>query len=169
MGTHFVFLILPLVLANVLHMIVVKKNHFAVLNKPINTNAFGSNKTWRGFVFVPLINAFLLFLFSFLLPQYSPIFSAVLGFAFGLAYMLSELPNSYLKRRIGIASGAQALSNAWIFSLIDKSDSALGVCLTYLVLTSAPFMQVFYLFIISIFLHISISYTLVKLKIKRSF
>jgi hypothetical protein len=46
-----------------------------------------------------------------------------LGFALGVARMLSELPNSFLKRQLGIQSG-QLAAGIWLpaFYLLDRLD-----------------------------------------------
>jgi hypothetical protein len=62
-----------------------------------------------------------------LLPYASPL-SVGLGFALGAAAMLAELPNSALKRQLGIAPGAagSGISGA-CFYVLDQIDMLLGV------------------------------------------
>ena len=52
--------LLPLIVTNVAHMVLVKRNGWAGLSIPIHVGAFGANKTWRGVVFVSIVNAVLL-------------------------------------------------------------------------------------------------------------
>lgn len=55
-------------------------------------------------------------------------YNLLLGFEFGLAYMLCELPNSFVKRRIAIASGKTAGGlKGIIFFIIDQVDSMFGI------------------------------------------
>ncbi len=158
-------LILPLVIANILHMIVVKLNWFSALNIPVSTNLFGANKTLRGFVVLTLLNGILI-LPAFVHPDFSHfIKGAILGFS----YMLFELPNSYFKRMAGIEAGTVPERNRWLYSLIDKSDSCFGVCLTYYFLFDLEIGRVIFLFVISIAVHILFSWLLYITEIKKSF
>jgi CDP-diacylglycerol--serine O-phosphatidyltransferase len=165
---HIAIVLLPLLLSNVLHMMVVKTAIFSRLERPISIKLFGKNKTWRGFLVVSCVNGSLLFLvnllFSFHLSQ-----AFLLGVVLGFSYMLFELPNSYMKRRLGIASGAKARKNSFLFMLIDKTDSAFGVNLVYFLLGFITFPDALLLFAISSSLHISMSYLLVQLHLKKSF
>src|SRR5688572_17527768 len=95
---HIVIVIVPLALSNSIHMVLVKKDIFPVTSIPIWSWGFGKNKTWRGLLFVPFANGVVLMLISFMVPL-SIEAPAILGFELGLAYMLFELPNSFLKRR----------------------------------------------------------------------
>src|SRR5690606_27440044 len=65
----------------------------------------------------------------------SPIF---LGLALGLAYVAFELPNSYMKRRLGIAPGKLPERNRFVFALVDQSDSAIGCMLVYALFVAPP-------------------------------
>jgi CDP-diglyceride synthetase len=166
--SHAATMIVPLILSNGLHMVVVKKNLFSVLNKPIWEWGFGLNKSWRGFVIVPLLNAIFLFCFHVGCEK-SPSETLFLGAFLGMCYMLAELPNSFIKRRIGIASGSAIEARKWIFVLFDKTDSALGVTLGYCFLVDLRFVLGLELFLCSVITHILISIILVKLHIKSSF
>lgn len=50
----------------------------------------------------------------------------LLGSVFGLSYSLSELPNSFVKRRFGIAPGAVSPRHRFAQYVIDQADSAAG-------------------------------------------
>ena len=165
---HVITTIVPLILSNGLHMVVVKKNLFSVLNKPIWEWGFGLNKSWRGFVIVPLLNAIFLFCFQVGFEK-SPSETLFLGAFLGMCYMLAELPNSFIKRRIGIASGSSMQSRKWVFVIFDKTDSALGVTLGYSMLQSISFSMGLELFLCSVTAHVFISIILVKLHLKSSF
>lgn len=165
---HICIVLVPLIFSNVLHMIVIKKDAFQWLKHPISKKLFGTNKTWRGFVFVSFINAFLLYSINFVFDL-KLVDAFFVGFILGFAYMLFELPNSFMKRKLGIQSGAQANSNKILFSLLDKMDSALGVNLIYFLLGHITYQNAILLFMCSSIIHILISQLLVKLNIKKSF
>src|SRR5688500_15475688 len=129
---HLNRLVLPLIVSNIIHMIVIKRNWFPGLARPVNTAAFGENKTWRGFLLLPVLNGLAVMLFAYDTPLAE---SFVLGAVLGLVYMLFELPNSFIKRRVGVAAGARPTSNQYLFMAMDKTDSALGVSLAYYLMT----------------------------------
>lgn len=67
---------------------------------------------------------------------------AGLGVVCGLAFMLAELPNSFVKRQLGIAPG-QAPVQPWlrpIIMLVDRYDSVLGVLIVLSLLVPVPFL-----------------------------
>ena len=50
----------------------------------------------------------------------------LLGGTLGLGYCIAELPNSFVKRRLGIAPAQTSLRLAWLQYVIDQSDSVAG-------------------------------------------
>jgi CDP-2,3-bis-(O-geranylgeranyl)-sn-glycerol synthase len=100
---------------------------------------FGANKTWRGLiVMVPATGAAFAAvariagggdpagagLWDLSAAQY-----ALLGAWSGLGFMVGELPNSFVRRQLGIAPGARASHPAaavWQFAL-DRADSGIGM------------------------------------------
>jgi len=165
---HILIVLLPLIITNVLHMLLVKKDAFQFLTKPIAIHLFGTNKTWRGLFFVSITNAFILMMLNYIFHLNNN-HSFFLGFALGLAYILFELPNSYIKRRLGIQSGEQSQKNKLLFSLLDKTDSAFGVTFTYFLLGYSTIQMMITLFLCASLTHILFSKILVSLKIKKNF
>ena len=169
MVKHLLILFLPLILSNTIHMVVVKLDLFSVLKTPLSQVAFGKNKTFRGFFIVPFLNGALLLLFSLLLQLSNPLFHFLAGFLIGLVYLLAELPNSFLKRKLGIPAGGSPENNKIFFSLLDKCDSTIGVNLAYFFLYSISLSEMFALLLLSLLVHSFFSWVLVKLNIKKSF
>ncbi|MBA3899217.1 MAG: CDP-archaeol synthase [Bacteroidetes bacterium] len=165
----FLSLIIPLIISNTIHMVMVKKNAFSFLKAPISENAFGANKTWRGFIALSLLNGLFTMMFLWALGKHSLQGNFLFGALLGFVYMLFELPNSYIKRRLGIGAGNSSSKYKWLFAFMDKSDSAIGVCLVFFFWASISIFQLFYLILISIALHALVSMVLVQLKIKKSF
>lgn len=136
------YLQVPIVIGGVLHMLAVTRNLLPALRVPIHTGLFGVNKTWRGMLLMPLLTAFgaLLLWPSERWLGEQAVFSQPLwwvGLIAGLAYVLAELPNSWLKRRLGIAPGATP--SRWVL-LGDQLDSGIGVALAYWLVLDQPAM-----------------------------
>jgi CDP-diacylglycerol--serine O-phosphatidyltransferase len=96
---------------------------------------------------------------------------ATIGAVYGLFYMLFELPNSWIKRRMGIMAGESSKRFRWFFTLLDKTDSAIGVSLLFGFLSDTHFNieMMLKFFVCASLLHFSISGLLVLSKIKKSF
>ena len=146
MITDALILMIPIVVGGVLHMMAVSKGWLRSLAVPIHAPAFGPNKTWRGVVLMPALTLPgvlpMLWVSELLSPNLyrmltdvSPI---ILGLSLGAGYILLELPNSFIKRRLGIPAGEAPSKNAWLFILIDQWDSAIGIVLAYGLLTHLP-------------------------------
>lgn len=165
---HIELLLIPLVISNTVHMMIVKAGLFRALDIPIWETGFGRNKTWRGFIVLIALNA-LFELLCIKIIHSSMEQPLLIGGLLGFTYLLSELPNSYLKRRLGIRPGGRAEKNKYLFILIDKTDSAMGVSLVYGWIMELPFDMVMTLFLINSLVHFLISYILVSLKIKSGF
>ena len=184
--------LIPLIVSNVLHMVLVKKNGLTSLCIPLNSTLFGPNKTLRGFLFVPFVNGILYlvvnwpggWLLSGLSSEYYLqqeinigdinflnllLMQASIGAVYGLFYMLFELPNSWIKRRMGIASGESSTRFRWFFTLLDKTDSAIGVSLFFGFLNDFNIEMMLQFFLCASSLHFGISGLLVLSKIKKSF
>jgi hypothetical protein len=91
-----------------------------------------------------------------------------IGLGLGFIYMLSELPNSFVKRRLGIATGSTS-SDHRIFQLIaDKTDSLIGASVFYFFMMRMQVLEILILFIVSFLLHFSISWLLVLINLKKT-
>jgi hypothetical protein len=97
----------------------------------------GSNKTWRGFVVMPAASAVTiaaqqafaarsrnLARLAPLRPGAPPAWMA--GAMCGAAYVLAELPNSFVKRRLDIAPGTSAPRARAAQYVVDQLDSVVG-------------------------------------------
>ena len=134
------YLIWPVIVGGVLHMIVVSKDMLQWLKIPVNVALFGQNKTLRGFVVMPV---FTVIGFLSLVPieiwlkanDITPVLEGinvlVIGAVSGFLYVLAELPNSFLKRRMGAAPGETPERFKIGFILLDQIDSALFIAVGY--------------------------------------
>ncbi|HEY7629861.1 MAG TPA: CDP-archaeol synthase, partial [Thermoleophilaceae bacterium] len=128
--------------APILHAPVLTFDLLKGLKKPLDCGAtiggkrvFGDNKTWRGAIAM-LVGVVAAAALLSLWPWYwhhlpDEIQDAgpwLYGFLLGLGVVVGELPNSFLKRRIGIAPGTQrrTLGGA-LLSLYDQADFVLAI------------------------------------------
>jgi CDP-diacylglycerol--serine O-phosphatidyltransferase len=132
---------LPLVVGGIIHMVVVKLDILSYLKKPIHHRLFGVNKTWRGFFVMPLATwpgvvwaQSLENLSDLSTPLLTLHPSWLLAFLLGMGYCLAELPNSFIKRRVGIKEGQTSQEYKLFFVIMDQADSALGCLVAYLIL-----------------------------------
>lgn len=165
---HCLVIGVPLIISNVLHMVLVKKKALSSLAIPIARSWFGENKTWRGFVFMTITNAVILFLcdWAFNFEVENPV---LLGAVFGLLYLVFELPNSYVKRKIGIGAGDTHKRYKYFFWWLDKSDSTAGLSFTYFLMGRVSITDAVLIYLILCLTHIVTSIILVSVKIKKSF
>jgi len=128
MSAGWVFL--PVLGAPLAHGPVLRADLAPGLKRPISTRLFGENKTWRG-ALVMTGGTVAAALALDRVPAYrrrlpEPIANAhpaVVGGLLGLGSWVGELPNSFIKRRIGIAPGQQRHSPAGLVtSIFDQAD-----------------------------------------------
>lgn len=171
MYTHIMLFFIPLICGNICHMIIVKNNWFNILNIPISIPLFGLNKTFRGIVVLPIITGVIALNNSIFFGPFETTvwYDFFVGLGLGIAYILSELPNSFLKRKLGIASGQQSKRYSLVQTIIDKSDSLIGVLGFYYFVITISFNAILLLFFASMIIHISLSQFLVLIKIKKTF
>lgn len=119
-------------------MIAVKKDILSYFKKPIHQRWFGQNKTWRGFVVMPLatwpgvlLAQKLEGVFDLNTPLLLGHSSFTLAILLGFGYCLAELPNSYMKRRLGIKEGQTSDRYKSFFVILDQADSAIGCMIAY--------------------------------------
>lgn len=162
-------LFLPLLFANIIHMFLVKADLLKWMKIPIHKKLFGENKTFRGFVVLITLTGILSAIGTYFIDNYAPLLGFKYGCLLGFAYVFFELPNSYFKRRLGIAPGTSPTRNRLLFNLLDKTDSTFGVCFSYTLVTDLSWIHCGLLLLISASTHVLISILLVKLKVKKSF
>jgi hypothetical protein len=167
---HIFMFIIPGIVGNVMHMIIVKKNMFAFIAKPISDKWFGKNKTYRGFIFLPLAMGLVCITESILYGPFSTGYlrDLYIGMGLGFIYMLSELPNSFIKRRLGITTGSTSSDHRIVQLIADKTDSLIGATVFYFFMMKIQAWETLLLFTISLILHFSISWLLVLMNLKKS-
>jgi hypothetical protein len=140
----------PILLTGVVHLAVIKRDWLPALRQvPLDGGAvwrgrrvFGANKTLRGAVVMTVVTALAAWLFakaaSGWLGWPAPIpfagaHPAAWGALLGLGYIVGELPNSFIKRRLDISPGAMGRGAAGrLFWIADQLDSLIGILLVVL-------------------------------------
>lgn len=134
----------PILIAGLAHVAGITLDLVPQLARPIDAGRLwrgrpllGRNKTWRGFVVMPAATALTIAAQQSLAAR-SPRLAAVaplirrappawiVGAICGAAYVLAELPNSFVKRRLGIAPGTLAPRARAVQYVVDQLDSVVG-------------------------------------------
>ena len=158
--TQLLFLVAVLACAGATNMAFVKAPLLRGLSRPMDGGVLfrdgkrllGDNKTWKGFFGMIALTSIWLAIAGSLAGNFPDIrdlslipfeelkvpFNAwFFGALWGLAYVLAELPNSFLKRRIGIAPGKNAKGmKGGLFMVLDQADSVI-TCVMVLPLFSS--------------------------------
>ncbi|MBN2381658.1 CDP-archaeol synthase [bacterium] len=171
----------PIIFAAILHGFVLKYDWFQGLKKPLDGGAkvrdkplFGANKTWRG-LFVSVVGTVIFAYVHRLLFDMSSFFHGItivnytvvsplhVGLALGVGMILGELPNSLLKRQIGIGAGQQRSDFIGVlFRLYDQLDLLVGAWLLMMLVPHFSVLGhldvVFFSIFMTLVLHILIGY-----------
>lgn len=162
----------PVLGAAALHAPVLTFDLLKPLKRPLDGGAtlggrrvFGDNKTWRGAI-VMLTGVLLTTALLSLWPRYwhhlpGGIQDAgpwVYGVLLGLGVVIGELPNSFLKRRLGVAPGAQRRSaGGLLLSLYDQADFVLAVWILLLPIWTMSVGQAAIVFVVVTAVHLVIN------------
>lgn len=181
----------PLILAGIFNMIFTKTHFYKKHKHPIDNNKilkdnkriFGDNKTWIGFISMILFYCIFQVLCGILCNHFNIntynelyniqsntiLFNLIFGLIAGFVYMILELPNSFIKRRINIPSGKTVSGiKGILFFIIDQIDSLIGVMLLLTLFSNIGFIgYIRYLFIGAI-THILINLILYLLKVRKN-
>lgn len=142
----------PAIFSGVLNMIWCKLPILKKLKYPIDFNKnfidgkriFGDNKTYKGLLGYVILNILCSVIHGIICNTFNLnnlnyfymnhnntlSFNILIGLLLGLGYSLFELPNSFLKRRLGISEGKSTSGLSKIFFIfLDQADSVFGCAL----------------------------------------
>jgi hypothetical protein len=180
------WLSLPIILGGITHVVAIKKNVLPSLTRLRldggaqlrGRDLFGENKTVRGALVMILATLFWTTVLDRLQAGFSlsselryiapeQLGTIELGVVLGGAYILGELPNSFLKRQLDIEPGETASGPMkWFFWLLDQMDSAVMV-LAVLCLVKPLNLQVYtVVLVLTVLLHPAIAALMVTLGLK---
>ena len=184
--------LMSVIFAGVANMAFCKYPTYQRLNIPMDAGRilsdgkrlFGQNKTWKGFIGMILFGGLSQIVWGLILKTipsleslnlfYDVYANSILtnlwiGLLLGLAYIVFELPNSFMKRRLEIMPGKPANNQwKWFFIFIDQADSLLGCALIVAVLVPISWTQFFGFIILGAGTHIVINQLLYFLKLRKN-
>ena len=180
------FLILAFVLAGVLHSLWLKNRLSQALAIPLDGGRMlrgrpilGENKTLRGFVVMIPAAALAFAVVSALLSlpqgvppatlwQLTPTGYAALGAWAGFGFMAGELPNSFVKRQLGILPGQAPASRPTraICFIIDHIDSIVGMLVAVTIAVHTPWTTWLWVLILGPSIHWLFSWLLYRMGVK---
>lgn len=178
------WLILPVVLGGLGHVAVLKTNVLGSLAVPIDGGArwrgrpvFGANKTWRGIAVMTGLTAFASAMLDALarrnrwtraleVRQSARVNAWAAGAVCGLSYCLAELPNSFMKRRLGISPGARAISRGRLQYVVDQADSVAGCLIVLRLLYRSDVGELLAAFGLGMTIHVGIDQLIYAIRVK---
>jgi hypothetical protein len=178
------WLVLPVVLGGMGHVAVLKTDALSALAVPIDAGArwggrrvFGANKTWRGVVLMTGLTALASgtqaavarrnrWTSALQVMQSARVNAWLSGAVCGLTYCLAELPNSFVKRQLGIAPGARATRSSRLQYVVDQADSVAGCLLALRLLYRAAADELITAFALGLTIHIGIDQLIYAIGVK---
>jgi len=149
-------------------------DYFNFLNKPIdfNTNIFGKNKTFKGLILMPVFCFFFTLILTVFLNNENEIYSTgnlYKSFLLGLFYSLGELPNSFIKRRLGIPPGETSKKEIerFVFLILDNIDSIISCLICLIFIYQINLIYLIGIFISGSTIHFMTDFLMFKIKIKQ--
>ena len=183
--------ILPLSLSGIINMLFTKTQFYKRHNRPIDNHRnwkdgkriFGDNKTWIGFISMIVISIIIHVIVGacidmlhinhmselYLLCDNTVLYNLIFGLLAGFLYMIAELPNSFIKRRLDIASGKTDKGiKGVIFFIIDQIDSLVGIAFLFCIIAKISVWKAVQYIILGAITHIGINLVLYALKIRKN-
>ncbi len=167
----------PVIVAGIINMIVCKLRIFKALQIPMDggrclkdgNRIFGDHKTWKGFISYVILGAICSAIWGLIIRntnlnafdyfyanhENTVAYNIAVGLLLGFAYALFELPNSFLKRRLGIVPG-KSVEGAWkgFFIFLDQADSIFGCALVVWLFYSLGILRYIGFVLLGAFTHI---------------
>lgn len=144
------FFMLPVILAGLVFIVVLKNKWLLFLKKPLDhglslgdSRLFGKNKTWLGVIMMSFGTVFFTLMLGHITKWIKPVplyqtnaTNLLTVWIIGASYVVGELPNSFIKRRLHIAPGEKAPpgTSRLLFTFIDNVDSVIVVASMILII-----------------------------------
>ena len=182
----------PVILAGVFNMLFLKIPFLKSYCRPIDggknwidgKRIFGDSKSVLGFWLMTLLGGFMELFWGLLLKglgetkrsllylyfENAPGFNFLIGMLFGFLYMLFELPNSFIKRRLSVSASAQGDRRRGlklIFFILDQIDSMLGIMLCLGILVHLTPAQTVLAIFLGGFTHVLVNCLLILFRVRK--
>jgi hypothetical protein len=174
---RFAWLAAPVVVAAVVHLLVLRLRWLESLRVPLDAGAtwrgrriFGNNKTVRGaFVMIAVSTLTMMVQGLVRLPRleyfdYGEANLPLIGMLLGAGFVLGELPNSFMKRQLGVEPGAHG---GVAHAVADQLDSVIGALLLLSLVWVAPLRVWVIGCVLGSGLHIAVNAMFVLVGVKR--
>jgi CDP-diglyceride synthetase len=175
---------LPAVAGGAVHIAVIKLDLLPGLARvPLDfglrfrgERVFGANKTLRGLVVMPAATALFALLQATQLgsapllwpPGFERVDPLAWGLALGFGYILGELPNSFVKRQLGVAPGDAARgATGRVFWFVDQLDALAGALAVMCLFWVPPLALVAWLVLLTLLIHPLMAALMYLLGLKR--
>lgn len=184
--------ILPIIIAGIVSTSVVKSKQLRRFRRPIDggrtmhdgRRLFGDNKTWAGVISLVMFTLLFSVIWGVInhangfLESHNLLYrtyentilnTLLFGFLMSVAYLVAELPNSYLKRRQGIKPGEVKSGLAGVPNmLLDHFDSVIGCALVVAVISPLSAVETLLVIIVGGVTHVLANIFLVMIGVKKN-
>lgn len=137
---------------------------------------FGDNKTVIGFISMIVFTSAFQILSGladlklslselYRIHENTLLFNAAAGALLGFSYMICELPNSFVKRRLGIEAGS---TNRGINFIMDQADSMTGMAAVLYFISDITLLRAVQYILLGSVTHVAVNLMLKFFKIRRS-
>ena len=182
----------PVILAGVFNMLLLKIPFLKSYCRPIDggknwtdgKRIFGDSKSVLGFWLMTLLGGFMELFWGILLQglgetkrsllylyfENAPGLNFLIGMLFGFLYMLFELPNSFIKRRLSVSASEQGDRRRGlklIFFILDQIDSMLGIMLCLGILVHLTPVQTLLAIFLGGFTHVLVNCLLILFRVRK--
>ena len=182
----------PVILAGVFNMVLLKIPFLKRLCRPIDGSKnwidgkriLGDSKSILGFVLMTFLSAVMEIIWGFLLQglgasylsllylhfENAPTFNFLIGSIFGFLYMLFELPNSFIKRRLSVSAAEEKDKRRALklfFFVMDQIDSMFGIMIFLGILLHFSFWQTVFAIFMGGLTHVLVNGLLILFKVRK--
>ena len=151
----------PVILAGIFNMLFLKIPFLKSRCRPID-----GGKNWTDGKRIFGDSKSLLYLYF----ENTPAFTFLIGMLFGFLYMLFELPNSFIKRRLSVSAAEQGDKRRGLklfFFILDQIDSMFGIMLCLGILVHLTPAQIIFAIFLGGLTHVLVNCLLILFRVRK--
>lgn len=184
--------LMSVILAGIMNMFFTKTKLYRLYRVQIDRgkkladgqDIFGENKTWNGFFSMIFFNVISQVVVGFFCKNISFLYgrnyvytsvennfvnNIIIGFCLGFAYVIFELPNSFIKRRLKISPGKTVGGiKGFLFFIFDQVDSIIGVTVVLSIWYKMSIKQFLLFIVLGAITHIVVNLFLYLIRIRKN-